>query len=472
MNRPPVVRQNDVDEVLADVVYVTLDGGEHDGALGLAFHAVQMRLEVTDRTFHHFGGLEHEGKLHLTTSEQFTDGLHAIEQVFIDDLERWNGLHRLIETITESFLLSIDDVPSKPFGKGSLHHFLGDHHLGGLLEEFDEHGERIMIVGTTVVDEIERGGDLLLGDPSKRHDSSGVDDGAGEPRLHQFIEEDRVQNLSSRRLETEGAVRKAAGDLAFGHGARDLANGIDEFESASSVTVHSGRDRKHQRVEHHVRRSHAMHLDGTLQTTTCDLDFPFAGPSHRGVLVFVDRSDDDAGSVATGHSTDQIELLVAILEVGTVDDALSGCTFEPRLERLPLRGIKHQRRVDAADDPLHDLFHVRDVVASGVIDVDVEDVRSTATLVASKRDDGIPVLGFEQLAELLASGGVHALTDDQKGILLPVVDVAVAARTAGNGSDLPRLGWQVLRFDLIEQRSQFSDVIGGGATTSSKDGDA
>ena len=84
-----VVGEDDVDEVLADVVDVALDRGEHDRALllraGLLLH---LRLEIGDGGLHDSGGIEHGRQLHLARAEQVADGLHAVEQDGVDQVER------------------------------------------------------------------------------------------------------------------------------------------------------------------------------------------------------------------------------------------------------------------------------------------------------------------------------------------------------------------------------------------------
>ena len=60
----PVVRDDDVDEVLADVVDVAPDRGEHEGALVDAADGVHVRLEVGDSPLHRLGRGEDEGQLH------------------------------------------------------------------------------------------------------------------------------------------------------------------------------------------------------------------------------------------------------------------------------------------------------------------------------------------------------------------------------------------------------------------------
>ena len=83
-----VVGEDDVDQVLADVVHVALDGGQHDAALAAVVGLLHVRLEVGDRGLHHLGRLQHERQLHLAGAEQLADGLHAVEQRVVDDGQR------------------------------------------------------------------------------------------------------------------------------------------------------------------------------------------------------------------------------------------------------------------------------------------------------------------------------------------------------------------------------------------------
>ena len=85
-DRVAVVGQDDVDEVLADVVDVALDGGQDDLALALlALDLLHVRLEVGDGGLHDLGALQHERQLHLAGAEELADDLHPAEQHVVDD---------------------------------------------------------------------------------------------------------------------------------------------------------------------------------------------------------------------------------------------------------------------------------------------------------------------------------------------------------------------------------------------------
>ena len=112
-----VVGEDDVHQVLADVVDITLHRGDQELALAraltLAFFHV--RLEVSHGGFHRLGALQHEGELHLAAAEQFTHHLHAIEQKGVDDLQRGIGLQRLVQGGLKADALPINDVLLEPF---------------------------------------------------------------------------------------------------------------------------------------------------------------------------------------------------------------------------------------------------------------------------------------------------------------------------------------------------------------------
>ena len=75
-----VVGEDGLDQVLADVVHVAVDGGEHHRALGDAFDFLEVGLEVRDGLLHHFGGLQHEGQDQFARAELVADFLHGRQQ--------------------------------------------------------------------------------------------------------------------------------------------------------------------------------------------------------------------------------------------------------------------------------------------------------------------------------------------------------------------------------------------------------
>src|SRR5579862_3220538 len=81
--------ENDADDVLADIVNVTFDRGEHDFSLCLDhlaggshrhFFGLHEWSQMRHGLLHHSGGFDDLGQEHLAGSEQITDDTHAIHQ--------------------------------------------------------------------------------------------------------------------------------------------------------------------------------------------------------------------------------------------------------------------------------------------------------------------------------------------------------------------------------------------------------
>ena len=83
-----IIREDNVHEILADVVHVALDRGQHHGAFATAVGFFHLRFEIRNRSLHHRCRIEHRGQLHLARAEEIADGLHAVEQDRINQLER------------------------------------------------------------------------------------------------------------------------------------------------------------------------------------------------------------------------------------------------------------------------------------------------------------------------------------------------------------------------------------------------
>ncbi|CFE39357.1 Uncharacterised protein [Mycobacterium tuberculosis] len=111
-----VVAQDDVDQVLADVVHVALDGGQHDASLArIVVRALHVRFQIRDGGFHYLRRLQHERQLHLAGAEELADRLHAGQQMFVDDLKRRLLRHRLVEIGVQAVALAVDDALGQPF---------------------------------------------------------------------------------------------------------------------------------------------------------------------------------------------------------------------------------------------------------------------------------------------------------------------------------------------------------------------
>ena len=238
-----VVGQDDVDEVLADVVHVALDGGEHDRALALLVGLLHVRLEPGDRGLHHLGRLQHEGQLHLALAEQLADDLHATEEVVVDDVERGAArVERLLEVGLEAVALAVDDPAGQPLPEGQRGELLRRGSVArpqvDALEQVEEARQRVVgrfRVGgrpPTVIDHVESDLALLLLDLGHRQDLGRVHDGRVEPGLGALVQEHAVEHDTGGGVEAERDVGQAQ---------RRLHRGVEPLDLGGSPRWSRGR---------------------------------------------------------------------------------------------------------------------------------------------------------------------------------------------------------------------------------------
>ncbi len=110
-DRVAVVGEDRVDERLADVVDVAEDGRDHDLALRVAFHALEVVLELGDRALHHLGRLEDERQDELAGAELVADLLHRRQQHLVQRRDRADLLDGLVDPVLDAVLLAAQDVP-------------------------------------------------------------------------------------------------------------------------------------------------------------------------------------------------------------------------------------------------------------------------------------------------------------------------------------------------------------------------
>ena len=110
-DRVAVVGQDRVDERLADVVDVAEDGRDHDLALRVALHALEVVLELGDGALHHLGRLEDERQDELAGAELVADLLHRGQQHLVQGRDGADLLHRAVDPILDAVLLAAQDVP-------------------------------------------------------------------------------------------------------------------------------------------------------------------------------------------------------------------------------------------------------------------------------------------------------------------------------------------------------------------------
>ena len=393
---------------------VALHGREHDRALAGGVGLLHHRLEVGDRGLHRLGRLEHEGQLHLTAAEQLADDLHAVEQHVVHDLERRHRRELLFEVGFQPVALAVDDAVLQALGdRPARAVFLLDRARLDVLEQRHELGERVVVLAPPVVDEIERGLALLLVDPVQRHDARRVHDRGVEPGLAALVQEDAVQHVPGGGLQSERHVRQPEHGVRAGKLGLDAPDGLDRLHRVAAEVVVAGRERERERVEDQVGRFQAVALDGDVVDAARDPQLPVG----RARLPFlVDGQADDGGAVFARepeHPIHPLALVLALLEVGGVEQRLAAVVLQARLEHGGFRRVEHERQRRLGREPAGDLVHVDRAVATDVVDAHVEHVRAFLHLVARHLDAGVPV-GFEhRVAELPRTVRVRALTDRQ-----------------------------------------------------------
>ena len=467
MDLVAVVGEDDVHEVLANVVDVALDRPDDDDALAAGIGLLEVGLEVRDRGLHGLGALEHERQLHLAPAEEFTHHLHAFEQHVVDDRERAaTAGEGFVEFAGDAVSLAVDDPMLQPFFDGPAGTiFLLDCAGFHALEEVEEFGQRVVVVRTPVVDEIERDLACPVVDLVHRHDARGVRDRRIKACLATLVEEHAVQHVADCRLESEAHVREAEDRGRARQLGGHAPDGLDRLDAVTPEFVLARPEREGQHVEDQVGRVDAVLLGGERVDALADAQLPIG---VTGLALFVDREADDGRAVFTRQAEDAVEsgtVVLAVFEVGGVEDRLPARVLQPGLEHLRLGGVEDQRQCSLGGEAGRDLVHVLGAVTADVVHAHVEHVRAFLHLVACHLHARVPVRFEHGVAEFARSVRVRTFTDRQVRELLVIRHVGVHARTsrlehrrAGDGSAV-----------VPEPLHDRGEVLGGRAATAADD---
>ena len=423
----PVVGQDDVHEVFADVVNVPLHGGQHDLALLLAFHFLHVLFEVRHGSLHHFGGLEHERQLHLPAAEQVADDLHPREQDRVDDLDRRVLFAGGVEVHDQGFAAALDDrLPQAIFdGVAEGLPFLRFDFLVRVV--LDQHLQRVFNAISGVVEgafvEQQPAAQFLAGgvNVGQRHDLGSVQNRRVEAVLEGVMQVHAVQHLAGVRRQAERAVRQPDVREAPRQRFLDEFDRVERGDGALAGLLLPCRNGEHQRVEHQVRRRNLVLVHDDVVNALRDLQLPLGGV---GLANFVDRQRDQPRPVFLRQLRLRIERLAAVFEVDAVEDRLPGTELERRLNHQRFGAVQHHRLGQHGVVPLDDFLHVADAVPPDVIDAHVQQVNAFAFLLLGHLGQPVPVFLFEQLLELPRAVGVGPLPDQQG----PLIDVQFLRR--------------------------------------------
>ena len=253
-----VAAEDDADDVLADVVHVALDGGEHDpgrsrGARLLRLHE---RLEVRDRALHRPRALDHLRQEHLPRAEEVADDLHPVHQRPLDDVERPSGRgSRLLGVLLDEVDDAVHERVREPLldrrlAPGEIELALG-RAAGDRPGPVDQPLRRVgAAVEEHALDALQEiGFDVLV-----HRELARVHDAHAEPGADRVVEERRVHRLADGVVpaEGEGEVRDAARHERARTALLQERDRLDERLGEARVLLDPGRDGEDVRVEDDV----------------------------------------------------------------------------------------------------------------------------------------------------------------------------------------------------------------------------
>ena len=343
-----VVREDDIDKVLADVVDIPAHGGKDNAALAGAVGLLHVRLQVGDRGLHRLRALEDEGELHLAATKEFADDAHAVQQVLVDDRQRVHFAERLIEVEVDAPAVAIDDARLQPL----LYRQQRAIDLGCLLcfhafEKREEVGERVVAVlavlirrAAAVVDQVERRVQLLFRDAVERHDLLRVDDCGVQPVFDRFEKEDRIEHAPGGGLQSERDIGDAKDGVHFRQFELELLNRVERLHGVAAQVLLAAGEGKGETIEEQITGLHAMAVDREVVDPVGDAQLPLGGARLAGLI---DRQGHGGGTVTLDQRQHAADLAFPVLQVDGVDDRLAAVQFERRLNNRRLGAVEHQR---------------------------------------------------------------------------------------------------------------------------------
>src|SRR5215213_3438017 len=421
-----VALQHDPDDVLADVVYVALDGRHHHRAVGPAdpvFLLLDKRYEVGDGLLHHAGALYHLRQKHLARPEQVPDHVHPVHEGTFYDVQRTLGLlprllcvllHELGYTLDERVLEPPIDRPAPPFL--ILLVYLRVVPIAILLCQGEQPLGR---VGAAIEDNVFDGLPQIFVYLVVDRELACVHDAHGQAGLDSVVQEDGVNGLPHGVVTPEG--ERDVGDTARGPGVGkapgDLPHRLDEVDAVVVVLLDAGGDGEHVGVEDDVlwREAHLFREDPV--STAADLDLPL----YRVSLArLVEGHDDHRRAVALHHPGLPDELLLALFQAYGVHDGLALHALQPRLDdgapgRVDHDG--HPRDIRLGGHEVEEPDHRFLTVEHPLVHVDVYDLGPVLDLLARHVQGRLVVVVQNKVLEARGASDVGPLADvDEQGI--------------------------------------------------------
>ncbi|EGF30551.1 hypothetical protein IMCC9480_1254 [Oxalobacteraceae bacterium IMCC9480] len=476
--------QDHRDDVLADVVYVALDGGNHDLALGFGGDAGLLffellfdfdeRNQVGHGLFHHACRLDHLRQKHLALAEQIANDVHAIHQRAFDHVDRPAAvgqqlLARFFGVFDDPLRDAVDQRVRQPLlhravapfevlffflvtgfqGAGDL-----DHAFGGI----------VAAVQHDVFDALAQLGRQLAVDAHH----AGVDDAHRHAGLDCVVQEYRVDRFACRVVaaEAEADVRDTAADFGVRQILADPACRVDEVDRVIVVLFDAGGDRKNVRVEDDVFRRKADFRH--QQVVGALADFGLAR-ERIGLAFFIEGHHDHGRTVAAAQTGLAQEFILAFFHRNRVHDRLALHAFQARFDDRPLRRIDHDRYagdVRLGRYQMQEARHRGDRIEHRFVHVDVDDLCAVFDLLAGDGDGFVVLLVEDQARESFRAGHVGALADVHEQRIV-IDDERLETRQAHHLRD----GGNLARRDAGDGLRNRADMVRRGAAAAAGDVD-
>ena len=258
-----------------------------------------------------------------------------------------------VQVLFEALAFAVDDAPLQAFAGGQRREFRGALVLErcgvDAGEQVQHDGQGVVrdvavgVVFAAVIDEVQGHLALFLREGGERHDLGGVDDAAGQARLHGLVQEHRVQGDARCRVQAEGHVGDAEGGVDAGVLGGDLADGLDGFDAVPAGLFLAGGDGEGQGVDDDVLDAHPPFAHQGVDEAGGDGHLALGG---AGLALFVDGQGDHGGAVFLHERHDAREAAlraVAVLVVDGVDHRAAADEFEPGLQHGRFGGVDDER---------------------------------------------------------------------------------------------------------------------------------
>ena len=405
-----VVFQNDLDDVLADVVHVALDGGQHDAALAGAALAL-LGNDVLDLLKSALGSTCGLQQLRQEQRALLVLGTHDVQrrdQCFVHHFQRLLFGQQCLGLgggIAFQALFHRLDEPRIGAGKFSALTGCGRcrHRLCGLPDGCGR-GHAVGIPLDVLCALRVAIGQHVIG-VNRRHHllAGGVHDGKVKPRIHRHGEEGGVQVGAAGQAEADvgHAQNRAHAQLFFA--------GLQRLHGSQNILL-LGAGSQGQAVDVDV-----LPRDAGLQCRRCDA----AGNGHAVLgggqdAPLIDGKAHDGRTVLFAQGQNRVQLF--LLAVGRVDDGLAVVHAQAVFQRLHIGGIQLQRQAGDALQGLDHLGHQGRLVHAGCAHVHVQHLSTGFHLTDRLLQNVVHILFPQCLLEALFAGGVDALTHHRDAV--------------------------------------------------------